>query len=445
LAAFETAFPPYVPFGSRNLSLQTPRLQGTDVALFQAVYNLMLSTMNPAAGPMGQPIALDGIFGPEARQAAMNVQSYFNLSPDGIVGPDTFFAFGQGVRANVTYGGPAFGSRQLSQGASGGDVTVLQNRLNCFRYASILGHPANGVFDAATDAAVRAFKQDAVAHGQTGLTANGVVGDGTFDAFWLYSFLGGRGIMSGRNGFDVAFLQVLLAHLGYYSGRVTGYYDAATIAAARAFQSAAGIEADGIVGQDTCYRLGLRNTVAAPSPAGIAWPMLSAMPPCCIVLSPTDVVTQVQPFARGASLHYTGTRPQLLRPGVWGIVATLLPEPSTFGDWDHYQAVLYEPGVVSYVEDLTRTPDGAWAGQMVDVISEPVGAQFRVQVRVANSTNSATGATVLSGTLADCSMSATMDVGAPIDEDGGGDDAGQSDEAAPGGAHETGDPDSPAR
>jgi len=406
LALFETVFPPYVPFGSRNLSLQTPRLSGTDAAVFQAVYNLMLDTMNPPLGPMGSPITLDGIFGPESRQAAINIQSYFGLSPDGVVGPNTFFVFGQGVRSQVTYGGPAFGSRTLSQGMSGGDVTVLQNRLNAFRYASILGHPANGFFDAATAAAVLAFKQDAEANGQTGLTPDSNVGAGTFDAFWLYTFLGGRGIFTGRNGFDVVFLQVILRSLGFYTGRITGYYDAATLAAVQTFQATAGIAVDGVVGQQTIYQIGLRNQVPAPLPLGISWPVTAPAVslPCCIQLSPTDVVTPVQPYARGASLHYEGARPQLLRPGVWGLVATLLPPPSTFGNFDHYQAVLYETPIdgIAFVMDLNETPDGAWAGQFVNVISATITTAFRVQVRLANSVTSAIGPTVLFGTLADC-------------------------------------------
>jgi peptidoglycan hydrolase-like protein with peptidoglycan-binding domain len=405
MALFESTFPPYMPFGSRNLSLQSPRLQGTDVAIFEAVYNLMLATMNPPLGPMGSPITLDGIYGSQSRQAAINIQSYFGLSTDGIVGPNTFFVYGQGVRSNVTYGGPAFGSRTLSQGMSGGDVTVLQNRLNAFRYASILGHPANGVFDAATSAAVLAFKQDAIANGQTGLMANATVGSGTFDALWLYTFLGGRGIFSGRNGFDVVFLQVILKNLGYYSGRITGYYDAATIAAVRAFQSATGIAVDGVVGQQTIYQIGLRNPVSAPSPLGIAWPVNQGVPePCCIILNPTSTVLPYQPYALGTSLYYTGAPPQLLRPGVWALVASLLPDPSTFGAYDSYQAVLYEVPVdgIAFVLDLNKTPDGAWAGQMYDVISATITSNFRVQVRAWNTSTSATGPTVLTGTLADC-------------------------------------------
>ncbi len=292
MALFDDTFAPYVPFGSRNLSSGAV---GTDVAVVQAVYDLMLKTMNPPLGPMGSPIAIDGRFGSNTAQAVRNIQSYFGLAVDGIVGPNTFFVFGQGVGDHTTYGGPVYGSRQLQTGMSGGDVTILQNRLNLFRYSSIIGKPASGTFDSATAAAVLAFKHDAAANGDTGFPDNSIAGYGFYDATWIYTFAGGRAIQSGRNGFDVVFLQVLLKNLGYYSGRITGYYDAATLAAVRAFQTAEGIAVDGVVGPVTFYRLGRHNAHAAPTPLGIAWPVfaeIAEFTDCCMVLtSPEGAVS----------------------------------------------------------------------------------------------------------------------------------------------------------
>lgn len=272
MALFETEYPPYHSFGSRYLRLENPPLRGTDVALVQAIYNLMLDTMNPPLGPMGSPITVTGVFNSATRQAVMNIQSYFGLAVDGVIGPETGFVFGQGTGDHVTYGGPVFDSRDLVQGNSGGDVTILQNRLNCFRYASIVGRPATGTFGAATAAAVLAFKHDAIANGDTGLAPNATVGFGTFDAFFLYTFAGGRGIFTGRNGFDVVFVQVILKGLGYYAGRVDGYYGAVTVNAVKAFQAHEGIGVDGVVGPVTFYHIGLHNSHAAPTPLGIAFP-----------------------------------------------------------------------------------------------------------------------------------------------------------------------------
>lgn len=278
MALFDSRFTPYHPFGSRTLALRSPLLRGTDVAVLQAVYNLMLKTMNPPRGPMGNPIGLDGVFGNDTRQAVRSIQSYFGISTDGVVGPDTYFLFGQGVKSHTTYGGPVYGSRQLSKGDSGGDVTILQNRLNCFRYSTIIGHPANGVFDQATANAVLAFKRDAESNGDTGFPPNAIAGYGFYDATWIYTFSGGRAIQSGRNGFDVVFAQVLLKILSLYGGRITGFYDIETIDAVKRFQHQAGISVDGIVGPVTFYQLGLRNKTStggnpAPNPLSLAWPV----------------------------------------------------------------------------------------------------------------------------------------------------------------------------
>ncbi|MDA8345283.1 MAG: hypothetical protein M0Z66_07355 [Thermaerobacter sp.] len=69
MARFENTFPPYEAFGSRTLSLQSPNLRGTDVTVAQAVYNPMLTAMNPPERPMGSPITVDGIFGPQTQGA----------------------------------------------------------------------------------------------------------------------------------------------------------------------------------------------------------------------------------------------------------------------------------------------------------------------------------------------------------------------------------------
>ena len=106
---------------------------------------------------MGQPITIDGIYGEETAEAVANVQAYFGLPQSEAVGPDTYALFGQVAGA---FGGPAFGSRPLGPGTVGGDVTVLQNRLNTYRYARILGHPGDGMFDTATQSATAAFGAD---------------------------------------------------------------------------------------------------------------------------------------------------------------------------------------------------------------------------------------------------------------------------------------------
>ncbi len=399
MALFDDTFAPYVPFGSRQLSLGD---KGTDVAVAQAVYNLMLKTMNPPLGPMGSPIQIDGSYGSATQQAVRNIQSYFGLSVDGILGPNTYFVYGQGVGSHVTYGGPVYGSRQLQTGMSGGDVTILQNRLNLFRYSSLIGKPATGTFDAATAAAVLAFKHDAAANGDTGFPDNSIVGYGTYNATWLYTFAGGRAIETGRNGFDVVFLQVLLKKLGYYTGRITGYYDAATLAALKAFQTAEGITVDGLAGPVTYYHLGIHNAQAAPAPLGIAWPTTMEISPvvsdCCVVL--TAQVGPVNGFMEppGGSVWIR----QFTTGGLATVTTTWsLPSPSTFGPcYDSY--VLQFPSYPPRVMTLTDIDQGIWMHWREQSYGSPLPMDTPITISVGQSFD-ATGPVVLQGNTSQCS------------------------------------------
>lgn len=398
MALFDSTFAPYYPFGSRTLSSGA---QGTDVAVVQAVYNLMLKTMNPPQGPMGSSIQITGTYDAGTVQAVKNIQSYFGVTADGVVGSTTYFLFGQGVGENATYGGPVYGSRQLTQGMSGGDVTILQNRLNCFRYANILGGPASGTFDAATSQAVLAMKSDAEANGDTGFPDNAIAGYGYYDASWIYTVAGGRAIEVGRNGFDVVFLQAVLSGLGYYGGRLTGYYDASTVAAVRAFQTAQGISNDGVVGPVTFYHLGLNNDQAAPAPLAVAWP------PSIVPEVSTCSVALVTPTA---DLHPYGMASLVVNQAEGfeslDVVGNMLALPSSYGSYDSYQFTLEDPstGAVLETEPMYLVQGdgnpGDWAGTFSPGVKTiPPGV---VSIMPVNSHTGSVGSAILSGMLAKC-------------------------------------------
>ncbi len=249
---------PKVAWGSRILRLQSPPLRGTDVKVLQRLYNTMLELMNPPQGPMGSRIPITGVFDQSSRLAVVNIQSYFGIAVDGVVGPETYRVMGQDDRA---YGGPAFGSRALSLGSSGGDVVVLQNRLNCLRYAAILDRVADGVFDERTQAAAMAFQGDNAVYRHWEIAFDGTVGLDTQNIFWITAVTGGRNLHEGVNGFDTVGLQVILQNLGFYRGHIDGYFGALTRDAVREFQSVFGITVDGIAGPETFYALGRSNPV----------------------------------------------------------------------------------------------------------------------------------------------------------------------------------------
>jgi peptidoglycan hydrolase-like protein with peptidoglycan-binding domain len=204
---------PQIPFGSRILREEIPSMAGTDVKVFQRLYNTLLQLMDPPQGPMGSRIPISGIFDHSSRKAAINIQSYFGISVDGVVGSETYGVMG---KDNNAYGGPGFGSRSLSIGISGGDVKVLQNRLNCMRYASIIDQPANGIFGSSTVPAVVAFQADNIVYRHWEMAFDGTVGPNTFDILWITAITGGRNLRKGVNGFDTVGLQVILQNLGFY-------------------------------------------------------------------------------------------------------------------------------------------------------------------------------------------------------------------------------------
>jgi peptidoglycan hydrolase-like protein with peptidoglycan-binding domain len=70
----------------------------------------------------------------------------------------------------------------------------------------------------------------------------------------------------GSQGTQVSELQAMLRLLGYYSGAVDGVYQESTAIAVTAFQQAAGLTADGIVGPSTWERL----LPASPSVSGVS-------------------------------------------------------------------------------------------------------------------------------------------------------------------------------
>ena len=89
----------------------------------------------------------------------------------------------------------------------------------------------------------------------------------------------------GSRGYDVAELQGILRLLGYYTGAIDGQFQESTATAVAAFQQAAGLEPDGVVGLNTWNRLLPAPAATAASPAA---PIASSTTsPAAPTLSPT--------------------------------------------------------------------------------------------------------------------------------------------------------------
>ena len=129
-------------------------------------------------------VDVTGTFDTATDAAVRAFQQTYGLSVDGVVGRNTWndiyrayrgIVASQAVTADAI---PLYPGSILSLGSEGEYVRVIQQWLSTLSetYTDIPDVSVNGVFDAQTDAAVRAFQR------RFGITANGVVGAVTWDA-----------------------------------------------------------------------------------------------------------------------------------------------------------------------------------------------------------------------------------------------------------------------
>jgi N-acetylmuramoyl-L-alanine amidase len=134
----------------------------------------------------------------------------------------------------------------ISYGSVGPEVADVQQRLSGLGFSC---DDEDGVFDAATRAAVRAFQQ------HRGLSADGIVGVDTWRSLVAASFrLGDRKLYVTRPqlfGDDIRDLQRRLNRLGFDCGYDDGLFGAQTFEAVRDFQLNVGLNVDGIAGPET--------------------------------------------------------------------------------------------------------------------------------------------------------------------------------------------------
>ena len=153
-------------------------------------------------------------------------------------------------------------TQALKPGDKSAQVKLLQRALETLGY---LSGTVDGAYGPATEAAVKSFQSIA------GLTADGIAGPKTLAALKQASPASATTSPSsfdaptstlapGDTGTQVVVLQRELSGLGYSVGTIDGTYGSKTVAAVKAFQTANGLAADGIVGSKTLSALSSKST-----------------------------------------------------------------------------------------------------------------------------------------------------------------------------------------
>lgn len=248
---------------------------GPDVIELQFILNYIAQFL-----PAVPFVIQDGVFDSVTQQAVREFQRMNGLGTDGTVGPATWnalYRFYRGIDENVPLppqepeapdGAQPYPGVLLRYGSRGESVRRMQQYLDAIArvYPSVPRLTADGIFGRATQEAVTAFQR------LYGLSPDGVVGPLTWDAIVsAYHSLPaqpspdlpaypGYLISIGSQG---GYVQMIQQRLNALSSRypsisplsADGLFGRATQSAVTAFQRAAGLTPDGIVGQATWNRL----------------------------------------------------------------------------------------------------------------------------------------------------------------------------------------------
>ena len=140
----------------------------------------------------------------------------------------------------------------IAEGDRGQNVTILQQQLSQLGYFQ---DDITGYFGKSTTKAVVIFQQ------RENITIDGVVGIETqavLDEKTNIQSLP-TALRQGDSGADVIMLQERLKELGFFQGKITGFFGSLTQQAVINFQKSENLPVDGTAGRETLIRLNLRN------------------------------------------------------------------------------------------------------------------------------------------------------------------------------------------
>ena len=204
----------------------------------------------------------DGVFGPRTQTAVQLFQAENGLNETGAADSTTLRAlYADNAKACSSY-------IDLQRGDSGYRVRELNSRLKALYY---LEGSVGSSYNSATVAAVTRFQQE-VGLKQTGRATTAVQRE-------LFSrnapeYSGYITLRRGDENSRVKDMQRRLAELGYYTGKLDGYFGKDTYAAVRSFQRAAGLEDTGIADPATLKALYSADAPAYQEPVKIGEPVI---------------------------------------------------------------------------------------------------------------------------------------------------------------------------
>lgn len=258
------------------------RVGSTGAAVEQVQFWLnTLSQFNSAL----PSLTVDGVYGSGTAAAVRIFQREAGLTADGVVGQATWnalYAAWRSVEEDLNQNGAsAYPGTALRRGDRGSSVKLVQFwlRIAADNYSALAAVTVDGVFGAATEAAVTAFQR------YFSLTADGVVGRATWNKLnQVYLDITNKllspnqrpgdypGVLRrGSRGTAVRELQYYLILAAAYDSTlpsltIDGVFGPATKAAVKAYQRSEGLTADGVVGRVTWDAL--VNNTARLRPSG---------------------------------------------------------------------------------------------------------------------------------------------------------------------------------
>ncbi|WP_129723760.1 peptidoglycan-binding domain-containing protein [Xylanivirga thermophila] len=193
---------------------------------------------------------ITGYYGNITKDAVIRFQKQHGLSPDGIVGKNTYNALS--TYDNAKRSGSTSQGVLIRRGSRGGAVSELQQILKSKGY---LNDKVDGIFGRNTENAVKSFQKS------SGLKSDGIVGKATWAKLGSNNIPASGSTSSntlirrGSRGGAVSELQQILKSKGYLNDKVDGIFGRNTENAVKSFQKSSGLKSDGIVGKATWAKL----------------------------------------------------------------------------------------------------------------------------------------------------------------------------------------------